>query len=517
MSITKDFPQYQLGWKILGSVLRQTDRIEEAINANKKAVEISPQDADAHNNLGISYKAMGKFSHAKERFLKAISLRQNYPEAYNNLGAIYQALGKFVEAEKSFLQAIALKPYFSEAYNNLGVTLKALKKYDEAEKIYLKAISIKPDNARAYFNLGIIHTDNGKFDEARACYINAIDLKPNFAAAYRLLAQLKEFHSYDGHLSKMLEQYSDKNISDINLCHINFALAKAFEDLGDFEKAFKHYSEGNAQKRKYLNYDSDKTIKYFDGIKSHYSTIYSLSSSIRKSDSDKPFPIFIIGMPRSGTTLVEQIISCHSLITAGGELPYAFEFGEDIAIGSSKINSKTIFNFKKNYLEKLKSICNHNFFVTDKLPENFLLLGLLSVCFPDAKIIHVTRNPSAVCWSNFKLYSSSKNHNYSHSLSDIASYYKLYTSLMKFWMNKIPNRIYNLKYELLTANPEAETRKLIKAMHLDWEDGCLSPHDNLRSVATASNIQVRRKIYQGSSEEWKKYEPYLKGIFDFYN
>ena len=460
---------------------------------------------------------MGEFSHAREQFIKAIFLRQNYPEAHNNLGAIYLALGKFDEAKKSFLQAIALKPYFSEAYNNLGATLKALKKYDEAEKSYLKAISINPNNAKAYLNMGIMHTDNGKLDEAKACYINAIDLKPNFAEAYRLLAPLKQFDSCDDHLLQMLDQYSDKNILDINLCHINFALAKAFEDLGEFEKAFKHYREGNAQKRKYLNYDSVKTIKRFDKIKSHYSTISSFSSSIAKSDSGKPIPIFIVGMPRSGTTLVEQIISCHSEITAGGELPYAFKFGEDIAMGSSKINLKTILNFKKNYLEKLKFISNNNLLVTDKLPENFLLLGLLSTCFPDAKIIHVIRNPSAVCWSNFKLYSSSKNHNYSHSLSDISSYYKLYTSLMKFWMNKIPNRIYNLKYELLTDNPEAETRKLIKAMHLDWEDGCLSPHDNLRSVATASNIQVRRKIYQGSSEEWKKYAPYLKGIFNFYD
>jgi hypothetical protein len=219
-------------------------------------------------------------------------------------------------------------------------------------------------------------------------------------------------------------------------------------------------------------------------------------------------------MPRSGTTLVEQIISSHSQVTGAGELPFSAQFGAAIASGFSEANDETLLNFRDKYLTKLKNISNGNMIVTDKMPQNFRYIGLLAAAFPEAKIVHVKRNPTAVCWANYKQYFVSKNIGYCYAIDDVLSYHKLYENLMEFWGNSLSKRIYKLDYERLTANQESETRQLIDYIGLDWDEKCLSPQDNTRSVATASNLQVRKKVYRGSSEQWKKYEPFLNGALD---
>ena len=225
-------------------------------------------------------------------------------------------------------------------------------------------------------------------------------------------------------------------------------------------------------------------------------------------------PIFIVGLPRSGTTIVEQIISSHSKVTGAGELSFAAQFGAAIANGFTEANKDSLLNFRKKYLIKLKNVASGNFIVTDKMPQNFHFIGLLAAAFPEAKIVNVKRNPTAVCWANYKQYFSLRGMGYCYELDDCISYYKLYANLMEFWEMKLPNRIYNIDYERLTTNQDDETKKLIQHLDLDWENKCLSPQNNERSVATASNMQVRQAVYQGSSEQWKKYEPFLNGAFD---
>jgi hypothetical protein len=226
-------------------------------------------------------------------------------------------------------------------------------------------------------------------------------------------------------------------------------------------------------------------------------------------------PIFIVGMPRSGTTLVEQIISSHSKVTGAGELSFATQFGASIAQGLSDSTTDSLINFRERYLIKLQNVSNGNLIVTDKMPQNFLYIGLLAAAFPEAKIVHVKRNPTAVCWGNYKQYFASKSFGYCYGLDEVVAYYALYQNLMGFWEMKLPNRIYNLDYELLTINQDDETKKLIQHLDLDWESKCLSPQNNRRGVATASKLQIRKKVYQGSSEQWKKYEPFLNGAFDY--
>jgi hypothetical protein len=219
-------------------------------------------------------------------------------------------------------------------------------------------------------------------------------------------------------------------------------------------------------------------------------------------------------MPRSGTTLVEQIISSHSKVTGAGELNFAAQFGAAIATGITEANNESLLKFRHNYLNKLQNISNGNLIVTDKTPQNFRYIGLLAAAFPEAKIVHVKRSPAAVCWANYKKYFVSKSIDYCYAIDDVINYYKLYENLMGFWGNTLSNRIYNLDYEQLTVNQETETRQLIEYLGLDWDENCLSPQNNKRSVTTASNLQVRQKVYQGSSEQWKKYQPFLNGALD---
>ena len=480
-SLTERLPKYTFAWSILGAIFGQTGMHTEALNANKTAVILSPQDAQVHYNLGITLKELGRLDEAEASYRQAIALQPENAQAHNNLGLTLEALGRLDEAEASYRQAIVLKANYTKAYNNLGITLQAL----------------------------------GRLDEAEVSYKQAIELKADYAAAHHNLSIMKKFESQDEQFLKMQELNLDENTSEEERCHINFGLAKAFEDLGDFEQAFIHYSKGNVLRKKLLNYDISQDEKYYKQIKSNYQSIAQYSIDIDKSEKNL-IPIFIVGLPRSGTTLVEQIISSHSQVTGAGELSFVFKFGQSIATDFSKLSSEDLAKFRHEYLTELMKVSKGNKIVTDKMPHNFLYIGLIVSAFPEAKIVHVKRDPAAVCWANYKQYFTSKDLGYCYALDDIISYHGLYENLMELWESSLGKKIYNLDYELLTVNQENETRNLIEFLGLDWDEKCLSPQNNTRGVSTASNIQVRKKVYQGSSQHWKKYEPFLSGTFDIF-
>jgi Tfp pilus assembly protein PilF len=509
-------PDYAEAHYNLGITLQELGRLEEAEASYTQAIALKPDYAEAHNNLAVTLKELGRLEEAEANYTQAIALKPDYAEAHNNLGNTLKELGRLDEAEASYTQAISLKPDYAEAHNNLGASVQELGRLEEAEASYTQALALKPDYAEAHNNLGNTLKELGRLDEAAASYTQAIAMKPDFTEVHRHLASMKKFDVRDEQYSKMQELYLDENISEEQLCNINFGLAKACEDLGDYEKAFAHYSEGNAQRKKLLNYDINQDVAQFRQIKSSYPRIAQLSLEPDKLTKN-PMPVFIVGMPRSGTTLVEQIISSHSQVTGAGELTFATHFGAAIATGFSEANDEALLNFREKYLIKLQNVANGNLIVTDKMPQNFRFIGLLATAFPEAKIVNVKRNPTAVCWGNYKQYFRSKSIGYCYALDDVVAYYSLYQNILEFWEMKLPNRIYNLDYELLTTNQDDETKKLIQHLGLDWESKCLSPQNNRRSVATASNVQVRQEVYQGSSEQWKKYEPFLNGAFDYLN
>ena len=219
-------------------------------------------------------------------------------------------------------------------------------------------------------------------------------------------------------------------------------------------------------------------------------------------------------MPRSGTTLVEQIISSHSKVTGLGELPFISTFGKSVIKEKVELTSQNLLKFRQLYLEKVEKLSNGNFIITDKMPQNFYHIGLILKIFPEAKIIHVRRNPSAVCWGNYRQWFKSKQLGYSYSISDTIKYYDLYKNLMIFWKKFYRDKIYEIDYDALTLNKEKLIKKLINYLGINWEKECLNPENNKRNVSTASNIQIRKKIFKGSSQKWKNYKPFLNGVLD---
>ena len=506
-------PNFAEAYNNLGNSLRDQGKLKEAILAFNRALSIKPNLAEAYSNLGNTLRDQDKLDEAIEAYNKALSIKPDYAEVNNNLGNAFRDQGKLEESVEAFYKAISLKPNYYLAYNNLGNAFRDQGKLEEAIEAYNKALSIEPDYHVAYNNLGTILKDQGKLDEALASYERAVTIKPYFSEAHRHLSSMKRYTPSDPHFIQVKKIYSGEILDQASKSNLCFALAKMYEDIGELDSAFKYLSEGNALRKKLLKYSIDKDEELFVYFKTTQPNL--LKNKLRASKSyNEQLPIFIIGMPRSGTTLVEQIISSHSKVTGAGELKYISRYGLQLAVGSSSINAKVLEEFREKYLAELSKVSNGNYFITDKLPQNFCFIPLICAAFPEAKIVHVQRDPRAICWSNYKQYFVSNGLGFSYDLQDLVSYYRLYTDLMQRWQSDYSDRIYNLKYEKLTTDQDDETRKLVKYLDLEWEGACLLPQKNKRSVNTASQQQVRQKIYQGSSEAWRKYELFLEGKFD---
>ena len=510
--LTQKFPSHQLAWKVLGVILKRKGRITEALSINQKVVELSPEDVEAYYNLGNTFKALYRFEEAKKSYQKAIKLQPKHFGAHNNLGITLKELGEFEEAEISFRTIIKLELNNAEAFNNLGNILKELGRVKEAKQSYLNAIKLKPDYAEAHQNLGLMLKESGEFEKAKKKYETTIKLQPNHTWAHYDLCQLKFFVKEDEHFIQMQKLYFDQSLTSEQRSCLCFALGKSFEDMNNLSSSFKYYTEGNKLRKRLLNYNIHQDVDHFNKIKK--STSYIKKNTLENLNPlNKLNPIFIIGMPRSGTSLIEQIISSHSKVTGAGELQYVDQLGRNIASGEYNVSTKILIDFRKKYLEKLQKLSDGKPNVIDKMPLNFMYVGLIYSAFPNAKIIHVQRDLAATCWGIYKKNFYTKGLGFGYNLNDLVDYYQLYKNLMQFWEDQYENRIYTLKYESITINQEEETRKLIKYLDLNWEEACLSPQDNKKNVSTASAMQIRKKIYQGSSEKWKKFKPFLNDIF----
>jgi len=504
------FPNSVVLYNIAGACNASLMQFDAAINNYKKALKINPDYADAYNNMGNALKDKGDLEAAIESYNQALKIKPDYAQAYNNIGIALKDKGDLEAAIESYKQALKIKPDYAHAYNNMGNALSEKGDLEAAIESYKQALKIKPDYVQAYNNIGIALKDKGDLEAAIESYKQVLKIKPDYAEVYRNLSNIHRYKEHDEYFLKMQSLCQSSSVSDEQRCHLNFALSKASEDLNEVSQSFNYLKIGNELRKKILSYDIKKDIELFSQLKKAYPSI-ALQSVVESSDLK---PIFILGMPRSGTTLVEQIVSSHSEVTGAGELSYVSRFGDPTARGAIKPNAKMILDFRQRYIEALKKRSDGRSIVTDKMPQNFLYVGLIFSAFPDAKVIHVNRDPAATCWSNYKHYFIDKDLGYCYDLDDTVTYFGLYTDLMQFWLGHYGDRIYNLNYDNLTINQDDETRKLIEYLELEWENGCLSPQHNKRSVRTVSQQQVRQKVYQGSSQQWRKFEPYLNGAFN---
>lgn len=513
--LNKDFPDVPLLFNILGACYNSLEQLDNAAKAFKTAVAIKPDYAEAHYNTGVVLKALGRLEEAVESYRKAIVIIPNYPDAHNNLGITLKQLGQIEAAIESFEWAIAYKPENAQSHNNLGNALKELGRLDAAIDSYHKAISFDFNFAEPYNNLGDALKELGRLDEAVESYEKALEIKPDFVESYLELSRIKKYKKNDLQIANMISLLGNKNISLIDRIGLNFALAHVNEGLKNQDDQFKYLNEANRLRKKELNYSFEKDQKLFARIRDVFKTPLLIKQSSLSQKNNSLTPIFILGMPRSGTSLVEQILDSHNKVHGAGELNVLNKFIFPLLNDSNydennSFSEKVLVSMRQNYLDSLINLNVREKNIIDKMPLNFRYIGFILTVFPEAKIIHLKRDAMATCWSIYKYYFNGNE--YSYNLKDLANYYVLYKEIMSFWHQLFPNKIYDMSYENLTINQEEETQKLLQYCELEWDKNCLNFHNNKRAVKTTSTFQVRKRIYQGSSEAWKKHKAYLKPL-----
>lgn len=416
------------------------------------------------------------------------------------------------DAETSFKRSIALGPRFPQAYVNYGLLLHHAGRTDEAQEIYRRGLRANSQFALGHSNLAALLTELGQTEAAQQHYETAISLAPRNGPAYRQLADLKTFAQDDPLVAQMRALIDDETLGDPQRLHIHFALSKALSDLGDIEGSVQHLTLGNALRKTELGFDTTQDQEHFARIRQLET---DLGARKVKRVMVKLRPIFLVGMPRSGTTLVEQILAAHSKVAAAGELPFLGRFLEAELKNPDVPGPDFLETLRAQYFERITPLANGATMVTDKMPHNFRWIGVIARAFPEAKIVHIHRDPRAVVWSNFKHFfvSQTQSLRYSFGMDDIVAHHALYRDLMGFWHDRYPGRILDFSYDALTEDQEGQSRRLIDFAGLSWEEGCLDFHKVDRQVRTASMHQVKQKMYRGSSQDWEKVAPYLGDSF----
>jgi len=461
--------------------------------------------------LGNTLKIQDKNDEAIIAYKKSLALNENFSEAYNNLANVQKKIERFDDALLNYKNAIRSKEDNIEAYYNLANLFKSLKNYDEAIKNYKNVIKLNPNFFDAYNNIGTIYSILGKFNDAREFYLKSIKINKFFAEPYKNYVQLSKIDQKDEVFEILKEIVKKKDLDEEQKEVFFYSISKIYFDVGDDDLAFKYLNLANKLKLTKFDYSFNKEKKEFKKIKEFFSQKKIIN--LKNFKKNKITPIFILGMPRSGTSLIEQIISNHSEVHGAGELDLLPITVKNSDWKNSNDFEETLQKVRKNYLEKISLLSNKNY-ITDKLPGNFKRIGFILNAIPDSKIIHLERNPMAICWSNYKSNFNSTGMAFTLNQEFTAMYYLLYRDLMKFWKEKYSEKIINVNYENFVENFEEEIKKLFDQLNLKWEKQLYDFHKNERPVETASLIQVRSKIYKKSSEQWKNYKKHLKPMTD---
>tara|TARA_B100000959_G_scaffold39728_1_gene38897 strand:- start:6211 stop:8019 length:1809 start_codon:yes stop_codon:yes gene_type:complete len=515
--LIQEHPNEPILFNILGACYSEIGPIDLAIKAFHRAIEIKPDYAEVYFNLGVVFQKNGQINDAFNCYEKAIDINHAYPQAHNNIGMINLKNRELDAAVKSFEWAVAYNRNYVEAHNNLGAAFQELMFFEKAKEQYEKALSINPKFAQALNNLGAAYEIFGLKEQALENYIKSIKEDPSYSEAHRNLSAIKKYKKNDPQINQLESLYSNNYLPISDKRNLSFALAKVHEDLGDSDQFIKFLDEGNNLRKQELNYSFDSSKNFHSSIlKAFENPPELISESAQKKSTIRP--IFILGMPRSGTTLVEQILASHNKVHGAGELNYLKNIVTPILIQyinneNESLSNRDIKSIRKQYLDAIIKLDTNQNVITDKMPINFRLIGFILSALPEAKIVHVKRDARATCWSNYKHYFSSGN-GFTFDQEDLSKFYGLYSEIMDFWHELFPNIIFDLSYEKLTENQKSETKKLLNYCELEWDDNCLDFHKNDRGIKTASASQVRQKMYQGSSDVWKKYEPYLKPLID---
>lgn len=476
-----------------------------------------PNSGTVWEMFGLSLQMQGK--NALQAFQKTAELMPDDAGAHYNLGLVLKNSGLLNDAVASYRRALRIKPDYVEAYNNLGNTLKDLGQFDDAMYSYRRALGIDPMCIEALLGVSHLHAINGEMREAEEGIKKVLEINPNDPEVCFLRAMIRKTQAGDENFSTLLvaeEKVRNRQVlmPKQKLIYMYFALGKCFDDLGDYDRAFPYFMEGNRLMRSSFEYDAAQMTRRVDEVIRIFNR--ATIERLRGVGNPSEVPIFVLGMQRSGTTLVEQIISSHPEVHGAGELPDMLTITQRDVAGARgfpgnipALDCVTLTKWADDYVASLRKHAPDARHITDKMPNNFRVIGLIHLMLPNARIIHVNRNPVDTCLScHTKLFSGMLYHTY--DLAELGRYYVDYVRLMEHWRNTLPAGAFlDVQYEDIVADQETQTRRIIDFCGLDWNEACIDFHMNKRSVGTASMTQVRQPMYRSSVERWRTYEKHL--------
>ena len=570
-------PEFTIAHNNLGNALRRRGRPHEAVASYRRALEFNPTHAEASNNLGNALLDIGKLEDAAASYSRALDINPGFAEAHSNLGNALRSLGRLDDAITSYRRSLALNPHFAAAHGNLGDALRDLGQAQNAAENAGRAIDIDPDSSAAHNSLGNALVDLGQLDAAAASYQRALVLAPNFveahinlgmvhrlagrtaeavascrkalhieanAAAFVLLAELRadggafeeaedlfrraaaidpqspEAWAGIAHLRKMTasdapwfnqaQRIAGQHLPARREVYLRYAMGKYLDDVGRYDEAFAQFARANEMaKLGAVPYDGLQITRAVDALLGSHDGRWARRPRENALPSSRP--VFIVGMPRSGTTLAEQILASHPDVFGAGELLYWNDAAATYrsATQAGRDGGAVTRELGMVYLQLLNELSGDTPRVVDKMPANFLSLGLIHDALPNARVIHLRRNPLDTCLSiYFQHFKTS--HSYANDLSDLAHYYQQYLRLMDHWHSTLPaDRLFTVHYEDLVGDQEKWSRAMVEFVGLPWDPRCLDFHRTNRSVITASKWQVRQKINKSAVDRWRNYEKHL--------
>jgi tetratricopeptide (TPR) repeat protein len=531
-----------------GNALFMSGHAEEALACYRRVIELDPRSADAHNNLGLCLASLGRREQAVAHYEQALALEPRHTEALDNLGMTWRELGERRRAEAlhrraleidprrarshhgigsaqlergrlddaaaSFRQALAVEPGHVAAHLGLAATLRQQRRVAEAQTICEKALALAPRSAEARWLLGELRSDLGTFPEAQELYRQAIDIDPTFPSAFSSMALQRKMTAADAPWQAGVESLLARGPPLAHAIGLRYALGKYFDDLGRHDEAFAHYRTANELTKRYGRvYDADKLVRRIDALIATFDArfVRAPPRAASPSASASERPVFVLGMPRSGTSLAEQILAAHPAVFGAGEV----SFWEDaIAAHEShgwtgEAGATAISAIAAEYLARTAQAPEGTLRVVDKMPANFLYAGLIHAVFPRARIIHLRRHPLDTCLSiyfqNFLNAAA-----YCNDLGHLAHYYREYVRITDHWRAVLPATAFlEVPYEGLVADQERWTRRMLEFIDLPWDPTCLEFHRSQRVVITASKWQVRQSINSASVGRWRNYRRHI--------
>jgi tetratricopeptide (TPR) repeat protein len=513
----------------LGALFLQQQEFRQAFHYLQQALILAPDFADAQCNFGLALLGLDQSDHALPHFEKALQLKPDYAEAYYGIAKVQLQHHHFIEAEHSIRNALMIKPQEVDFYQLLAEIYQERGQYAQALVYLDQILAMDAPNVPAYLSKGTVLMEMGELAQAEEHFlkITADPKNDNRVLAHYCRVQLRKVKTNHSSLSDLLSlvTHHAHTVSPNKLAYAYFALGKCYDDLEEWDKAFEYFSLGCHLKRTSITYNSAEQVQFTNKL-THCFT-QQMIDHLRSFANPSALPIFILGMPRSGTTLVEQILSSHPQVHGAGELKYLNHL-----IQWPVKNQHTTVHYPENilhlspticqaiadqYLSYLNDFCPDSLRITDKMPNNFIAIGLIHALFPNAKIIHVQRNPLDTCLSCYtKLFTQGQL--YSYDLTELGHYYHSYELIMNHWRHVLPNNAWlDIQYETLVSHLDEEAPRLIEFCDLPWNPACLTFYQSKRQVRTASFAQVRQPVYTSSVARWRRYEQQLKPLIKALN